>query len=449
LNLINYDLSLLYGWNLAPPTPFSGIQYKTGGDHQVAQQFGRWRIEHQYNDATIRFALKTATAGCTASGSVTISPSETGATASDLLTFSSGSTDWEYAGSTLDLSSLSLTAGDRYIIRSKVVSSTTWAAAWAKLDYMFESAGSTGWTTPPTISGTIEASALNIWRDDLDWLKDRIALPIHSFGIFDAQTGGASEDADRLVHGHVKHTGNTFRYKFLQRLIPKQIVPNDPSKPSYETVLGVSEAWVVINGSTAACTTGARSDSGWEMTTGSLDLSGKGLTAGNMYEVYLSAKNRDADSSQVECRLAYAYQDDSISPSGWGAPKSWSHGDTPVAASGQQISDNLTSLHDERRDMIWPTRDNYFKGGAVTPSEQRYVGVAIIHRAPWLNYVGSGELKLAGKDDRLSFGPASDTAPTTTWGTVNLDEWAALQLGQVYYVLGEDLIVAFESWKSS
>lgn len=434
LNIMEHDLATLFGVNFSPAMCFYGIQYQTGGDPDVVQQSARYRLEHQFDNFYYRFGVKVLNAADTASFLMTIAPQ--GGTASDLISGSSGSTSTEVFSGSKDISSYGLTTGCVYIIRAfsrRITGGTDQVVG--QLDYMFEAAGSTGWTTPPAFTSTCMAAAsdLNIWRDDLNWIKDRNVLVNHSFGFLEAQTGDTQPSTKRLFHGYIKHTGSLLHFRFGQRVV------TEPTK----SPVGVEEVWLDINGSTAACTT-CNGTNDWKYTTGSFNLAGKGLTAGNFYEVFLSAKNTDSYAGQVGTRVEYIYETQTISPSGWTPTRTYKHGDQPNSASLKAISDNLTSLHDERRDMQWPTRDNYTKGGAVIPSETGYGGVSIIHRAPWLHFLGSGELTYGSNS--AQFTDAQTASPGTVWGSMNLDELSWLPRGGLFTVSGEDLICAYESY---
>lgn len=438
LNTVHHDLGVLFGVNFTPPMAFSGIQYQTGGDPDVEQQFARWRLPHAYDTFNYRIAVKVENAGDAASMRLTIAPSESGATASNLVSACSGSTDFEVFSGSVDLSGYGFAVGDRYVVRGyvkRIVGSNDNFQVSGRADYFFESAGSTGWVTPPTFSGIVTASNMEDWCDDLRWLKDRIALVNHSFGFFAAQTGDTQPARKRLWHGYIKHTGSLLNYRFRQRII------TDPNV----SPLGVEEVRLYYNGSLATCSTCDGSNN-WKTVTGSFNLAGKGLTPGNFYEIYLDARNTVGYSGQVEIRMEYAYETQIISPSSWNSPCSFESGCILSCSFFNTTSSALQALHDERRDMVWPVRDNYKKGGAVEPSENSYEGVSILHRAPWLHYLGSGQI-VYGEDSTTL--PEADTDnPGWTWTSINLDEVAWLPIGAVYRVEGSDLIAAFESYDS-
>jgi len=277
----------------------------------------------------------------------------------------------------------------------------------------------------------VAASDLAIFTSGLGWLSTRVAQYNHGFGFFEAQTGDTQPNTHRVWHGYIKHTGSLLNFRYGQKAIQAQHQP-----------LGEEEVWLIYNGSTAACTT-CNGTNDWKYTTGSFNTSGKGLSPGDFYELYIEARNTNSYAQQVGVRLEYTYETSIISPTGWTAPKTFNHGDAPDSGSLQVISDNLTVLKNELRDINWPVRDNYFKGGAVRPAERSYGGVSIVHRAPWLHFLGAGEVVYGSNS--AQFSDVDEDNPKTIWGSMNLDELEWLPRGAVYLVKG-DIVACFESY---
>lgn len=440
LNRIEHDMALLFGINYAPPFAWPGVEFQTGGTQPNVEtfQYARVRLEHKYNTLHLKLGARPAVSGTTSSTWCTIAQPD-GSNASFLAGISgTDPNNWTWLSpSVIDLSPFNLVSGSRYVIRFYIreANTTHVGQVWAHLGFVFESAGSSGFPTLPTISdGQIgAASDMDLWSEALNWLKDRIAQPVQSHTSWAAQTGDTQPDRDRLYTGWIKHArGQKIRFRYAQR------TPGDPNVAP----LGESEVWAYVNGSLVS-NTACDGSHDWKYTTGSYALSG--LSDGQMYEVWVEAQNNTPYSSQVEVRVDYFFEDEIQPPPGWSHPRRHSHCQLVESASYQRISDNLQLLHDYRRDENWAVRDSQSPGNiAVIPSQTALEGFYILHRDPWLHYLGPGTLEYL--DNSLALDPPDEyETDKGAWGVTNLEEVRWLPYGVVYRVTGASLVAAYES----
>jgi hypothetical protein len=305
--------------------------------------------------------------------------------------------------------------------------------------YVAEHITLTGWTTPPTITdGNVSsvANEANVWRDDLTWLYNRIALPNASMHAIQARTFG-SADAP-IFYGYMQYLGTMLYGKWAGGVVGKKFSGN----PSLR---------IKVNGTQIRTFALAATD--YQEEEWSYDLSGLGLTHGNLYkiEVWIDGSSSIRDYWGA---LLWLYQDSLIIPAGtttWKNPATWAAGEYATGSSGakrfQYVSDDLTYLYDRLntnnlRRYNFASRDNTtFLANSAWPNNEASRGHHLIHRLRWLWYTDDAM-------DIVWYEKGSTTTPATrkqALEDLNAGEHAAFDLdslgwmkpGMLYKVEGE------------
>lgn len=418
LNRILYDIGYLQGYNFGPIPGFSGVILENWDIGWANTWYTIWDgyIVHKYDTFHYSASIK-----CDTAGSVLIRWVVDGTV---VASGQAGYDGWvEISGST-DLSGLGLSTGSRPSVQVQFAWNGTGDPQdiHAKVGYLYESAGSSGWTTPyDPKSGSANAANLNTWRDALNWLCPRIVQINPGFCVHKFEDGRPTEKSEQWC-GYILHSGCILHYHFAVK-IPR----------------AGWAASLYYGGSLITEQSGDSEEGKWHHIEGAWNIPTDPTFDWELVQLYTMSQG--TSSEKVESRMVFLYEFAASPPVSWRSMPLWEEGDIPSASAGDKpldvIYDNLTTLHDHRRDLNFAVRSSasYQSPSPLYPRWRKHFYWKFIHRAPYLHILGSAMILTENNSVRVD---------ATQWAVFDLTSLAWLHEGDEYHVEGASC--AYESW---
>jgi hypothetical protein len=383
-------LLALYDYATAPTHPFQGVKRANSSDV--------WQGYILHRADTLRYAYDLIE-GRAVTGHIHVFVNEVDVYDAAVAGYHTG---------TVDISGLSLTAGQVYPVRV-----TNVGGYKCTVDWLGETK-TIGYTAPPSFSDTnvLDASDLQAIHDSIAEVQSAIergcmpfpwansGMPGHHNGVICA----GSNASRRPGYWGVFHAHDTLRYRYRHGAQNFQI-----------------HTKVYVNGAEFQSIKEGTFDT---LHAGTWDLSGLGLTKGQIYTVEFTTElDGTVREDEIFC-VVYQLSEESdltVTP-----PPIWAHGGQNIdAANLNRYSAILDAIHPGAAS---PTAPAYYEAPAVrTPDSYRY---RIQHRYRWLRYVTR-----SGKTTEMTYGGGQTKVKLPTGSgnqTYDLTQVPNLGLGEYY-----------------
>ncbi len=334
---------------------------------------------------------------------------------------------------TVDISGLGLVSGDFYVVTFDVRRNTgTCEGCWLWLLDLAETAAASLPTLPDcNDEDVLTAAQWNALAQYAEALRQAGSGPQAGYPSVRSKLTTVYE----MVRGGIRHVSNALIYQVWRKQY----------NPGYDFELDI-----VVDGTTLIHLNDASSpvytleNSGkpfpradlYYPYTGTLDLSGLGLTPGQVYRVYVWGDDPDSVYEHDRGLVDYLYEAaDASAPTGWTAMSEWAHGDYVRGSTGSSqvkaIRDNLEWLG-ARLAYYNPACRHWY-----APNDDFPLGFWFVHRHRFLHYYSESE-----KSPRLRYyadGWQEVSLPATAsdaWRVYDLAQLELLTTGRRYVVQG-------------